>query len=110
MIRRDSKLARAGVRFLWFCLCLGALRADDLATVTGSVTDASKSVVPDAKVLIVNVETGLKRATTSNQSGLYVLPSLPPGRYALHVDKDGFQSMMRDNITLNVATTVRIDL
>lgn len=105
----NRQLARMLATLLVFA-GIAVLRADDLATVTGSVTDTSKAVVPDASIQIVNVDTGIRRATTSNQSGLYVLPSLPPGKYELHVDKGGFQSVVRDNITLNVATTVRIDV
>lgn len=106
---KNRALVRATAAVVMFA-GLTVLRADDLATVTGSITDSSQSVVPDAKVLIVNVDTGVRRTTASNQSGLYVFPSLVPGKYELHVDKTGFQSVVRENITLNVATTVRVDI
>ena len=107
---RDARFLLGLGCLLLASIFLGVLYADDLATVTGSVTDATNAVVPDARVLIANIDTGVKRSTKSNESGLYVLPSLPPGRYELHVDKSGFQSVVRQDITLNVATTVRINI
>ncbi len=91
-------------------LLTGGLFAQDLATVTGSITDPSGAVVPGANVSIIKTDSGLKRSTVTNADGLYVLPSIPPGKYEMHVDKVGFQSLVRDNITLNVATTARINV
>jgi hypothetical protein len=88
----------------------GGVRGDDLATVTGSIKDTSAGAVRDATVTIANVDTGTTRTVKSNESGLYSFPYLPPGRYEMHVNKEGFQPLVRGNIVLNGATAVQIDV
>jgi hypothetical protein len=88
----------------------GTVRADDLATVTGSIKDTSGGAVRDATVMIANVDTGATRTVKSNDSGLYSFPYLSPGRYEMHVNKQGFQPRVRHNIVLNGATAAQIDL
>jgi hypothetical protein len=48
-------------------------------TITGTVTDVSKSVVPDATVVVHNVETGADRSVTTNGAGIFAAPFLQPG-------------------------------
>src|ERR1700692_1217332 len=48
-------------------------------SIVGTVTDSSGSVVPDAAVKATNIETKETRATTTNQSGVYTLSTLPAG-------------------------------
>jgi len=49
------------------------------ATLSGTVTDASGAVVPQAAVSIKNVATGIERGNTSNAAGFYSVPNLLPG-------------------------------
>lgn len=79
------------------------------STVTGKITDPSGSIVPAAQVSIANEGTGLRRVTTSNDAGSYVLPLLPPGRYRITVQKEGFKPMTRTGIELKVDQVARID-
>jgi len=46
--------------------------------IVGTVQDASGAVVPNVTVAAKNVATGTQRATTTNTSGVYVLPNLRP--------------------------------
>ncbi|MGH9590891.1 MAG: carboxypeptidase-like regulatory domain-containing protein, partial [Terracidiphilus sp.] len=48
-----------------------AARAQDNATVTGSVTDSTGAVIPNATVTITNTATGQVRSVTSNGVGTY---------------------------------------
>ena len=50
------------------------------ATIVGTVTDNSGAVVPNAKITITSVETGLARTLTTNDSGQYVAGALHIGR------------------------------
>lgn len=79
-------------------------------TILGTVTDASGSVVPNAKVTIVNEGTGLTRTVQTDANGEYTLPSLPTGRYTVMTEMTGFKAMALSNIELGVDQRVRMDL
>ena len=68
-----------------------ALAQSDNANVNGVITDPSGSAVPSAKVTLTNSATGLTRDTTSNESGVYSIPTVPPGVYTLVVEATGFK-------------------
>src|SRR5882724_747694 len=80
------------------------------STISGTVKDASDAVVPEARIQIVNVETGVKSETTSNSSGLYRVSSLVPGSYKIETDAQGFDHLSRGPIVLQVSQTLSIDL
>lgn len=94
-----------------FFLALSILPAQDFrATITGRITDSSDAPVPNAKVAATNVETGVVSATTSNDSGLYSIPSLPPGRYTITAEFTGFKRFIREGLTLEVQARPQIDI
>jgi hypothetical protein len=72
------------------------------ATLSGTVTDSSGGVVPNADVTAKNVSTGISRSATTNGSGLYTVPNLQPGPYEITVAASGFNTDVRSGITLNV--------
>ena len=71
------------------------------ATLSGSVSDPSSGVIPNATVAIKNSGTGDVRQTTSNAGGFYSAPSLQPGNYDVTVTAKGFRGAS-SAITLNV--------
>jgi hypothetical protein len=79
------------------------------AQITGTVTDASRAAVPDARVTAENVATGIQRSTNSGAEGYYTIPYLQPGKYEITVQKEGFRPISRSGITLNVSQSARID-
>jgi len=72
------------------------------ATLTGSVTDPTGAVIPNAKVSIKNTATGIVTNATTNSAGLYTVPNLIPGPYQVTVSAQGFQTELRTGITLTV--------
>jgi hypothetical protein len=64
--------------------------AQATATLNGVVRDSSGAVIPQATVTLHNTDTGTERESLTNDSGLYVFVSVPPGEYVLKVTKDGF--------------------
>src|SRR5438309_1067518 len=54
-------------------------------SIVGTVTDASGSLVPEANVKAIQVETNETRTTTTNQGGVYTLSTLPAGTYIVRV-------------------------
>lgn len=72
------------------------------AQIGGRITDSTGAVVPDAKIVVANLKTGIDRNTTSNERGLFVVPLLEPGDYRITVEKQGFKPVSRSGITLHV--------
>ncbi|PYS46050.1 MAG: TonB-dependent receptor, partial [Acidobacteria bacterium] len=76
--------------------------AQATAQISGTVTDQSGARLPGAEVTATQTETGLVRSVVSNETGTYVLPSLPTGPYKLEVSLPGFRTFARTGIVLDV--------
>lgn len=76
---------------------------------TGRVTDATAAVIPGAEVTVTNQDTGIRRDTTSNELGYFVVPLLQPGRYSVTVQKAGLRPIRQSGITLEVDQAARLD-
>jgi hypothetical protein len=61
-----------------------------LGTITGTVTDSTGAVVPDANVTIKDTATGNTRTATTNSAGRYVFINVNPGKYDVTITKSGF--------------------
>ena len=79
-------------------------------TISGTVTDAKGSVIPNAQITITNVETGIGRNAITNEAGIYITPNLLPGRYDVKFSAAGFKTQVRTGIALNVGTEEVVDL
>ncbi len=79
-------------------------------SITGTVSDPSKSVLPGASVTITNTETGIDHAFTTNSAGIYVAPFLKPGHYKVSASGAGFGTAEAPGLTLLVGQTLTIDL
>ena len=79
------------------------------ATVTGTVTDASGALITDVEVTARNTGTNVATKTVSNQAGIYVIPNLFPGPYAVEFKKEGFETVSHPSITLESTQVARID-
>ncbi len=71
-------------------MCLPA-PAQFSAAVQGTVLDASSAAVPDAKVRLTNIRTGITAETVSNATGFYRFSSLAPSDYEVKVEAAGFR-------------------
>ncbi len=67
----------------WLLLigCLALFAQLDRGSLTGTITDPSGAVIPDAKVTIKNTGTNAIYETRSNVAGQYTMPNLPVGGY-----------------------------
>lgn len=73
--------------------------------ITGRVVDASQQVVPGASVTARNEGTGFTRTTISGGTGDYLLTLLPPGRYTVKAELQGFKTASVTNVEVNVGRT-----
>jgi hypothetical protein len=79
------------------------------ATILGTVTDPSGSVVPNVKISLTHIETGEVRSVATNDTGQYVAPDLPIGHYNVNAQAPGFKLVQRSGVVLNVADRARVD-
>src|SRR2546428_10993150 len=74
--------------------------AQATAQVGGTVRDQSGAVLPGVEVTATQTQTGISRMTVSNETGTYVLPNLPLGRYRLEAALAGFRPFSPNRIVL----------
>ena len=77
-------------------------RAQVTASITGNVEDATGAVVREATITVKSQETGAARTVTTDDSGNYWVLSLPLGPQELKVEKQGFKSVVRTGVSLEV--------
>ncbi len=77
---------------------------------TGTVTDPSGAVVPDATIQVTSQGTGEQREVKSTARGGYVVPLLPPGTYRIEVTAKGFERALRTDIAIIVTETTSMNV
>jgi hypothetical protein len=80
------------------------------ATIVGTVTDTTGAVIPGAKVVVVNKDTGFNFDGVTNNDGYYYVPYLRPGIYNVTIEAQGFKKYVRDGIELRTNDQPRIDV
>lgn len=100
---------RAGLFFWLLLLCSVCSAQMPTGQITGLVTDPSGAIVPGTRIEVTDVNTHSRRVAVSNESGFYTVTPLPPGHYRVEAQKQGFESVIRDDVKLEVAQSVRVD-
>jgi len=93
------------ILLLLIALSMGSsaeINAQATATINGTVKDANGALIPSVIVTLVNDETSLKKTVETNDSGLYVLPYVAPGKYTISASKTGFRTSQTPNLTVEV--------
>jgi len=82
------------------------------ASLSGTVADQSGAYIPDAKVTVLNLDTGFTQTVSTGGAGDYLFSRLPVGRYKLTVEKEGLQTYIQSGIqlTVNQAATQNVQL
>ena len=83
--------------------------SQDTATLLGTVTDPSGSVVPNVNVTITNHATGVTKTSSTNDVGQYVFPNVQIGTYDVKADAKGFKAHEAKGVVLNASDRVRMD-
>jgi Carboxypeptidase regulatory-like domain len=101
-----SRLVRT---FLYLFLTLAAVpaSAQQTGSITGKVTDTSGGVLPGVTVDAKSNVLPSARSTVTGPDGVYQLPALPPGVYAVTFTLQGFQTVTRQSqVQLSEITAV----
>jgi len=96
--------------FVLMLLCVTPLRAQvDAGAILGTVTDASGSAVHGATVTLTNEGTNASIATTTGNDGGYKFTPVRIGNYKLTVTYQGFETITRPHVPVNVGENVVAD-
>lgn len=87
---------------LLFVSLVSGFAQSTAATLSGTVTDERDAVVAGATVTVSNTATGFQRIVTTNESGSFSVPLLPPSTYQVTVERTGFAPFEVPNLVLNV--------
>src|SRR6266699_2656793 len=85
------------------------LRAQALSGVTGTVTDQSGAMVPDAKVTVANTATSVVSTGVTSSAGTYTITDLAPGAYTVKIEKAGFATSVSHNVIVEVGRNASAD-
>ena len=102
-IRRGFHLVQILIiGLLAFAAMPAPAQAQVTASITGNVEDATGAAVRDATINVTSRETGATRTVTTDDSGNYRILSLPLGPQELKAEKQGFKSVVRTGVSLEV--------
>ncbi len=90
-------------------LAAGLLAQTYQGTIAGTVKDKSGAVMPGAEIVITDVGKGTSRSVHANSVGEYNVPDLEPGLYSITAEAKGFNKLVKQDIRLEVARSIRID-
>ena len=107
MVVRTKLLVGATVIALFLGTALYAQQ--DLGIVTGTVRDPSGAVVPGAEVIAQRAETGVETKVLSGADGIYTVPALHVGTYALRVAAAGFKTAEARDLRVVAGETLTMD-
>jgi Carboxypeptidase regulatory-like domain/TonB dependent receptor len=111
MWRRRSLLVIVGLMVLagWARPSFPQVGAS-LAQLNGTVRDATGGAIAKASITAREVDTNRTYSAVSSDSGLYVIPNLPPGRYELTAEAAGFAKSTQTGIVLTVGQSATLDV
>src|SRR5947209_5883458 len=95
---------------LLFSLCLApGFCQVDTGTISGSITDKSGSLIPDATVTLTRSATNFTTTIHTDGSGFYSAPGLRPGEYIVSVLHAGFKPQKSVPVDLRVQDRVEVN-
>ena len=86
------------------------LRSCNPGRILGTVFDPQRAGIPGATVTVTNLATNIARTTQTDAEGNYVITPLDPGNYRVSAEISGFQTAVREGLTLTVGQAARVEL
>ncbi|MGH9660697.1 MAG: carboxypeptidase regulatory-like domain-containing protein, partial [Bryobacteraceae bacterium] len=102
------QIIRAGA--IWLLLPWAGAAQNISGTILGSVRDTSGSAVTQAEVTVTGKATGVSQKASVDSGGSFQVPYLRPGVYAVRVTAEGFKTVARDGVGVEVDGQVRLDV
>jgi hypothetical protein len=78
--------------------------------ITGRVVDQHGAVLPGVAISLANENTGALRETTTGADGTYLASHVVPGRYRIVAKMEGFRTLHRPGLLLELGATLTVNL
>ncbi len=109
-MRRHARVVLAVIFFLSLAPILRAQSQATTGVIEGTVVDASASALPGATVVVRNTGTNFEQTLSTDRQGRFRALQLPLGSYRVTVSLQGFTTLVRDGLTLEVGQTITLPL
>jgi Carboxypeptidase regulatory-like domain len=115
-VRKGMSLGRALCGIALSCVCFTQFPTQfaygqvDEGSITGTVTDPTGAVVPNADVTLLNIDQGITLRTRSDAAGGYTFAPVRIGHYSITVTSQGFAKTSHTNLTVQVAQTLQVNV
>ena len=83
--------------------------AQQQASISGRIVDASSLGLPGATVTVTSQSTGFTRTVVTAETGGYAVPNLEPGIYSILIELAGFSSVRRPDVQLTAGTALTFE-
>lgn len=87
-----------------------AVAQEGTSQIRGRVTDTQAGALPGVTVTVTNQDSGTFREAISSGDGSWFISALPPGRYQLAAQLEGFKKFLRRDITVAVGNQLNLDV
>ena len=77
--------------------------------IRGTVVDPNGGGLPGVTVTATHLDTGALRTTVTSETGVFLMPALPVGRYRLQLDLVGFTTVVTENLRLEVGQSALLN-
>src|SRR5581483_2363071 len=104
-----SFLRQATIACVISLVCLPLAVFAQVGAIRGVVVDPSGAVIPDVTITVTNTASGVTQRVATNETGAYSAPFLNPGTYSVQAAKQGFNTVTRDGLKLDVEQVARVD-
>lgn len=100
---------RASILLLGLLAAGSVIYAQGLGSILGRVSDPTGAIIPSASVTATQTDTGTTTTVKTNETGMYVFPSLRPSGYSIVISASGFKNFVEKNIVLQANQSETID-
>src|SRR4051812_4291278 len=90
--------------------CHSVFAQTGTSSIRGTVLDSQGNAVAGATVTLVGAEKNINRTQVSNDEGTYLFTAVPPGKYQIDAQAQGFKKVTVNDVRALVDTPTTIDL
>src|SRR6202789_4278285 len=90
--------------------CQCAFGQVDEGAISGTISDSTGAVIPNAQVTLTNTDQGLTLTTTTNGAGVYIFSPVRIGHYSLSVSTPGFTTTNQTNLQVGVGQQLQVNV